>query len=69
MKTKRCSKCKERKPISEFYSDKSHKDKLDNYCKECKKAKNNRDYKNDPEKFRARVKKWRANHSKKIKET
>ena len=35
---KRCSKCGEVKPISEFYKRKSSKDGLSSYCKECAKA-------------------------------
>lgn len=34
--TKRCSKCKEVKDRSEFYKDKSRKDGLRPYCKDCK---------------------------------
>ena len=35
---KRCSKCGEIKPISEFYKRKSSKDGLQNNCKDCAKA-------------------------------
>lgn len=34
--TKRCSKCKQSKPISEFYKNRSTKDGLDNECKICR---------------------------------
>jgi len=33
---KRCSKCKQFKPLSEFYKDRSTKDGLARWCKECK---------------------------------
>lgn len=49
MKTKkRCSRCKKLKDKSEFYSNKSHKDKLHHWCKECHKERVKRDYKNNP---------------------
>lgn len=34
--TKRCSKCKDFKPISEFYKDSLQKDGKDTYCKICR---------------------------------
>lgn len=37
--SKICTKCKEEKPLSEFYKDKSKKDGLKYYCKECDKKK------------------------------
>lgn len=36
--TKRCTKCRETKPVEEFYSDKSREDGLGVNCKECKNA-------------------------------
>ena len=35
--TKVCSKCKEKKLVAKFYSDKSHKDGLSTECKTCRK--------------------------------
>lgn len=35
MKTKRCSKCKETKPVSEFYKNRRTKDGLASYCQKC----------------------------------
>lgn len=41
METKRCSKCGKVKPVSEFYGNEAKnyrtKDKLDCYCKKCRK--------------------------------
>lgn len=37
MESKRCSKCKEVKALSEFSKDKNHKDGLRSYCKSCQK--------------------------------
>lgn len=33
-----CNKCKQEKPLSEFNKNKSYKDGLDCYCKECRKS-------------------------------
>ncbi len=59
MKTKRCSKCGEVKPFSEFNKDKRAKDKLRSECKECRKEyrEKNSEYnknwqKNNPEYFK-----------------
>lgn len=38
MDSKKCAKCKETKSCSGFGRDKSRKDKLDCYCKECKRS-------------------------------
>ncbi|CAJ29712.1 gp29 [Corynebacterium phage BFK20] len=35
MKTKKCTKCGETKPVIEFHSDRSRKDKLNPHCKRC----------------------------------
>ena len=72
---KRCSKCGETKPLSEYHKEKSHKDGRRSDCKDCKnKAKNERRVANpekarkrerelwaaNPERGRARVRKWKA---------
>jgi len=31
-----CKKCKKEKNLSEFYKNKSYKDRIDYYCKECR---------------------------------
>lgn len=70
MKTKkRCSRCKKEKDRSEFYSNKAHKDKLHHYCKKCHKEINKRDYENNPEKLKARIKKWQKNNPAKARES
>lgn len=35
LKTKKCGKCKIVKPVSEFSKNRTRKDRLDCYCKEC----------------------------------
>ena len=47
---KTCSKCKERKPHSEFGKHKSMKDGLQNYCKKCQRQYNVQYYKENAEK-------------------
>lgn len=36
--TKVCTKCKQEKPLSEYYKDKRHKDGLYTHCKSCQQA-------------------------------
>jgi hypothetical protein len=36
-RTKQCSKCKQSKPITDFYRDSSRKNKLEYWCKSCSK--------------------------------
>lgn len=74
MKTKRCSKCKETKPVSEFCKNKSQKDGIDHCCKSCKSErarryreankekiaeKNRRYYEANKEKIHERNRRWR----------
>lgn len=40
MKIKRCSKCKECKPVSDFYTNKRQSDGFNTYCKDCQKIHN-----------------------------
>jgi hypothetical protein len=35
MKTKRCNRCKKRKPVAQYNKDRTRKDGLDNCCKPC----------------------------------
>ena len=48
MTTKRCSKCKEEKPVGEFGKDRNSKDGLCYVCRECA-AKRAREYYAKPE--------------------
>jgi len=76
-KTKICSKCKEEKPVSEFYASKRRKDGLQNNCRGCNKAivsswqnehREEINAKIDTEKRKADLKEWYANNKEKHKE-
>ena len=62
---KTCSKCKERKPYSEFHKNKSKKDGLNFYCKKCKNQQYKQYYKENPEKERQRQKQYRKENPEK----
>ncbi len=64
MKTKICSKCKEKKSITEFFKNKKMKDGLFSECKECR-SKYAKDYR---KKNRNRIKKYKREYYKKNKE-
>ena len=49
--TKQCTKCKEIKPLSEFYKDKNRKDGLYPQCKQCEKERGRKKYNNSKEKI------------------
>ena len=59
---KRCSRCGEVKPISEFYKKKSSKDGLQNNCKDCAKAVRKEHYQTHQENELKMVKEWRDKH-------
>ena len=63
MNMKRCSKCSVEKSLAEFYKDKTKKDGLQYWCKQC--ALNNiKKWKsNNPEQFINTIKKWTNNTS------
>jgi len=69
--TKRCSKCKLEKNVSEFYRDKSSNDGRFCWCKQCH-DKNNKKYQHT-ERFKAKrariTKTYRKNHTQKYKAT
>jgi len=84
METKKCTKCKQVKPVSDFHKDKGKKDGLSWHCKLCAKAKvkewqqNNRERVNNgqnkrrnanPEKHRAYKRKWNKSHLDSVKKT
>ena len=50
--TKQCSKCKEIKEFSEFSKNKSHKDGLNSWCKQCEKIRNKEYYLDNKDIFR-----------------
>lgn len=44
IETKKCSRCGETKPVSEFYRNARISDGYDTYCKECKRSLNHKFY-------------------------
>lgn len=65
---KRCSKCGEDKPVSEFYKNRQTKDGLQPECKSCKNKYQDAKRKANPEKFNAYHRKWYKANSEKIRE-
>lgn len=59
---KRCSKCGQIKPISEFYKRKSSKDGLYSYCKQCDKSMKAYYYQTHKGKIKAYKAEWLAKH-------
>jgi hypothetical protein len=53
MKMKKCSKCSEVKPESDFYRNNKQNDGFDYYCKACKNQMNEKWKKDNPKKSRA----------------
>lgn len=51
MKEKKCSKCKETKPVSEFHKDRRAKDGLQWECKLCKSAADKKKYQQNKESY------------------
>ena len=81
---KKCTKCKEVKSLDEFNKQKTSKDNLQPYCKECcrivskKYREENREHyreynkkwaKNNPDNIRTRARRYRENNPEKIKES
>ena len=54
MKTHRCARCGEEKPVSSFYKQKDKKSGLHSWCKDCIRARNKERYASDPE-YRRKV--------------
>ena len=65
--TKICSKCKEKKELSEFYKDKYHKDGLHSNCKVCSEKMSKKWRENNPEKVKKCHDEWRKNNFEKVK--
>jgi len=59
MESKRCSKCGEIKPVSEFSKNKSKKDGLQDWCKTCLNEGNKRYYEDHKDDHVKRVKNYR----------
>lgn len=60
MKTKICNKCKQEKPIVNFWKDKKAKDGLFSSCKQCGKILHQQYNKENPEKVRAWVNRYQS---------
>lgn len=56
---KKCCRCKEIKPLTDFYKDKNRKSGYTNECKSCRKVAQQRWQKANPEKTREQARKWR----------
>lgn len=66
---KQCAKCKEAKGVDCFSKGTNKKDGLYSYCKNCEKAQNAENYKNNKEKELARVKLYQATNKEKLSES
>ena len=64
MQTKRCSRCKESKPVYEFYRDRSRKDGLNNSCKRCVHEKSCRYREANKEKVAEGKRRWKRGNRK-----
>jgi hypothetical protein len=65
---KTCKKCEESKDYSSFYKDKSKKDGLDIYCKECNKIRKAKYYLDNKERIDKRNSKWKQSNQDKLRE-
>ena len=68
METKKCSKCKEVKPINEFYKHKRQKDGLASQCKCCESKINKEYYKKHLKEIKEQQKKYKKEHRKEHRE-
>jgi hypothetical protein len=66
--SKKCSKCKEHKSLSEFNKDKQKKDGLESSCRACGKLKADKYYLENKEKILSSQKSYRENHREKANE-
>ena len=60
--TKKCPKCGRELPVSEFHKNKTHKDGLSGYCKECQKESNKLYSENHHEEKLKYLKEYRENN-------
>ncbi|MDA3814936.1 MAG: hypothetical protein PF549_01050 [Patescibacteria group bacterium] len=63
---KKCYKCGELKPLTEFYKDRKSKDGLSYKCKKCDYKQTFNWRKNNPEKVKENKRKWRKNNHEKV---
>lgn len=63
--SKTCSTCKNDKPVSEFYRDKSKKDGLTAMCVQCRRSYEKKYYQDNAEKLRERSRAWYRDNSEK----
>ena len=66
---KTCNNCKKIKTLSEFNKDKSKRDGLQTFCRECKQTKDKTYAEKNREAARKRAKDWRKNNLQKAKES
>jgi hypothetical protein len=59
---KKCNKCSEEKPLTEFGKNKSRKDGFTYKCKSCINKYSKNQYKNNKEQYKKTTKKWRENN-------
>ena len=64
---KQCAKCKEVKPVGEFYTCRSYKDGLRGDCKKCGKAYAKKHREKDVDKSRAYAKEYRRKNPERVK--
>lgn len=63
---KKCTKCGDQKPLSEFHKNKNAKDNLVPHCKACAKMLAAKWYKNNSERVIARTRAWNENNKDKV---
>lgn len=68
METKKCSTCKEKKPIAEFCNDKSQKDGFSIRCRTCMKIYKAKYYKKNAANIYKKTQKWVRENPEKVKE-
>jgi hypothetical protein len=66
---KRCSRCREEKPREAFVKNRTTKDGLHSWCKECKAENSRRRYEVSPEKQLEYVRRWARANREKARET
>jgi len=63
----RCSKCKTKKDLSEFYKNRTQSKGYSSRCKECSKADQRNLYKDNPERRKTRAKAWKLRYAEDLK--